>query len=322
MRILSAIVLLVSFGATSGELTQYEQDLFHDYINKRNLTKLEELLKKDSAYLQARSGKPDVLPLQGAVRKSFHEGVTLFLKFGADVNEKGGIGITPLREAVAASDNAMIKLLLDKGADPMAREDAGSSAFDDAVGRGNMEAFQWMLETGKVRLNEHNPREGATPLINAVRAGRNEMIEILIERGAEVERAMPGSQHTALFFAAIAPANRPQRFKCIDLLLKRKANLQTVDKSGQCIFHSSLREGNREMYDFLLSKDPTFLNRQDHTGNTPFISACAMGFKDTVEYLIAKAADTTVKNKNGSTGYTAAKPEIKKLLKEKYEIKR
>jgi ankyrin repeat protein len=69
----------------------------------------------------------------------------------------------------------------------------------DAVKNGNIDEVQWQLDAG-VDVNEESSK-GLTPLHYAASAGHNDIVELLIERGANVNATDSGKGATPLDYA-------------------------------------------------------------------------------------------------------------------------
>jgi ankyrin repeat protein len=116
-------------------------------------------------------------------------------------------GATPFVRAAQSSDVALMQLLLEYGADPHARTDNGDTALTASAGIGwvegvtyerspqqNAEAIRMLLDLG-VDPNLAN-REGRTPLMGAALKGRSEVVQMLVDRGAILDRRDGGSRDT------------------------------------------------------------------------------------------------------------------------------
>jgi uncharacterized protein len=116
-------------------------------------------------------------------------------------------GATPFIRASQSSDIQLMKLLLERGADPKAATDHGDTALTAAAGIGwvegvtyehsgkaNVEAIRMLLDLG-LDPNGTN-RDGRTPLMGAAMKGRNEVIQLLVDRGAKLDTRDKGSRDT------------------------------------------------------------------------------------------------------------------------------
>ena len=124
-------------------------------------------------------------------------------------------GATPFIRAAQSSDTALMQLLLDYGADPFMVSDNGDSALTACGGIGwvegvtyertakeNFEAMRMLLDLG-LDPNWAN-REGRTALMGAALKGRNDVVSMLVARGAKLETRDGGSRDTDTNVSAIS----------------------------------------------------------------------------------------------------------------------
>jgi uncharacterized protein len=124
-------------------------------------------------------------------------------------------GATPFIRAAQSSDTRLMQLLLEWGADPFLVSDNGDSALTACGGIGwvegvtyersakeNFEAMRMLLDLG-LDPNWAN-REGRTPLMGAALKGRNEVVTMLVARGAKLETRDGGSRDTDTNVSAIS----------------------------------------------------------------------------------------------------------------------
>ena len=132
-------------------------------------------------------------------------------------------GATAFVRAAQSSDVALMKLLLAHGADPKLTTDFGDTALTAAGGIGwvegvtyersakeNLEAVRLLLDLG-LDPNAAN-KDGRTPLMAAAHKGRNDVIQLLVERGAKIDARDKGSRDTGNAASAIAG----HRFQVLD----------------------------------------------------------------------------------------------------------
>ena len=116
-------------------------------------------------------------------------------------------GATPFVRAAQSGDVELMKLLLQHGADPNIPTDHGDTALSAAAGIGwvegvtyehsaqaNVEAIKMLLDLG-LDPNAAN-RDGRTPLMGAALKGRNEVVQMLVDRGAKLDTRDRGSRDT------------------------------------------------------------------------------------------------------------------------------
>jgi ankyrin repeat protein len=116
-------------------------------------------------------------------------------------------GATPFVRASQSSDTALMKLLLERGANPKTPTDYGDTALSAAAGIGwvegvtyewskeeNYQAIKLLLDLG-LDPNATN-KDGRTALMGAALKGRNDVIQLLVDRGAKLETRDNGSRDT------------------------------------------------------------------------------------------------------------------------------
>jgi ankyrin repeat protein len=116
-------------------------------------------------------------------------------------------GATPFIRAAQSSDIELMKLLLSHGADPKIATDHNDTALTAAGGIGwvegvtyetsrknNLETVRLLLDLGLDPNAANN--DGRNALMGAAGKGRNEVIELLVDRGARLDARDKGSRDT------------------------------------------------------------------------------------------------------------------------------
>jgi ankyrin repeat protein len=115
-------------------------------------------------------------------------------------------GCTPFIRASQSGDMTLMKLLLQHGADPLAKCDDGVTALMVASGIGwvegvtyewspeqTLEAVKLLIELG-VDVNAQDTVDGRTALMGAAHKGRNDVVQVLVDRGADLTAHDIGSR--------------------------------------------------------------------------------------------------------------------------------
>jgi uncharacterized protein len=130
-------------------------------------------------------------------------------------------GATPFLRAAQSGDMVLLRLLLEHGADPKITTDNKVTPLMVASGIGWVEGvtYEWSpaqtLETVKMLLdlgadvNAQDVIDGRTALMGAAHKGRNDVIELLVQHGADLSLRDIGSRDTINSLAGL-------RFQAID----------------------------------------------------------------------------------------------------------
>ena len=116
-------------------------------------------------------------------------------------------GATPFLRAAQSSDLVLMKLLLEHGADPKIDTDDGTTPLMVASGIGWVEGvtYEWSRERERrdrqdaARLGQDvnaQNSEGRTALMGAAHKGRNEIVQMLVDHGADSDAHDIGSRDT------------------------------------------------------------------------------------------------------------------------------
>ena len=167
----------------------------------------------------------------------------------------------------------------------------------DAVMNGNIDEVQWQLDAG-IDVNEESSK-GLTPLHYAASAGHNDIVELLIERGANVNATDSGKGATPLDYA-----HWGDHEEVIETLNAHNAQREH-EKGGKGIGQSSL------IHDAALDGDIDEVQRQldagvdpnlkSSKGATPLFYAVYGGHLEIVELLITRGADVNAVYLNGNS---------------------
>lgn len=156
-------------------------------------------------------------------------------------------------------------------------------------------------------------------LMEAILLGNIEMVQILLEHGADVEHNVNYNKLPPIVVAAFAELECKTKLKIMTLLLKHGANINFRNREGVHLLLAvidSIAEGTNtiECFNFLL-KHGIDVNLSDiKTGSTPLIYASGTDNLYIVKKLLQKGADVNVFDKNKET------PLIRAVLKLNMDI--
>ncbi|EXJ68419.1 uncharacterized protein A1O5_08211 [Cladophialophora psammophila CBS 110553] len=260
--------------------------------------------------------------LSFAAESGYLDGVRLLIEKHADLNLSDKKGKTPLMWAAEHGHARMVDLLLEKGADPKSQDSLRQSALFWAARGNNVDVMKQLMKSGVGQEHRNslgqtalwlaimhrkldaagsllaagaNPNatdlEGKSPLLWAVSAAYFVGVELLLEQGADAN-LKDYKQQTALL---VATANG--NMELVRLLLKHHANPDVEDLDGYTPLLLAVKKGLAEAVSVLCT--PTQLNRGDHNGRTPLLSAVMNGNETIAQCLLDQGADVDCQGYRG-----------------------
>lgn len=272
--------------------------------------------------------------------------VKMLLEAGADVHIADRNGKTPMMHALENEESqALIDLLTDFGANMNDGSMPDDSAFTAAVLEGNRENVEKLIKAG-ADVNEGTGDSKITPLMVTVQNGNMEMMQLLMENGAD-PNLQTAEGITALIHAASsgeanvvkslldAGANPNLQTEAggfalynavvlkdtemAAMLLAVGADVNLRNEGGFTALHAAAYGGSAEMVQLLINAKAD-LNLQTDSGLTALHSAVAKNHADVVSLLIHAGADVNIEENNGITPLEIAEQkgydEVAKLLRD------
>jgi len=175
-------------------------------------------------------------------------------------------------------------------------------SFFDRLAEGDVLAVKLFLIAGmdpnyEIRRKIDKTEIALTPLMVGTKAGRPEILKILLDRGAEPDFKDTKFGRTALHLAAVEG-----HLDAVRLLVDRGANIYARTFIGATPLMYAALGGHNEIVKFLISKGAD-VNTQNNKGGTALNLAAVKGHSDTVKLLLNKGAN--INAKCGKKGWTA-----------------
>jgi 26S proteasome non-ATPase regulatory subunit 10 len=189
------------------------------------------------------------------------------------------------------------------------RNEDDRSLLHVAASSGHTQVVKRLVEgisdtSGLVNVSDE---EGWTPLHSAVSSGREAMVELLLDLGADVAAANKGGR-VALHYAA-----SKGHVAIADLLLKRGAKINQKDKVGCTALHRAASAGQSDICEFLLEEGAD-IEATDRMGQTPLMHATICENRQVALLLVRHGADVDAEDKDKYTVLGHASEQFRPIL--------
>jgi ankyrin repeat protein len=274
---------------------------------------------KDIVELLLGPGKADVdkMPdrsalLRYAVGKGYKDLVEFLLGISTDASKL--TDTWPLLALVAAERHRGIAELLGSGDIDLDAKggDYNTTLLMDAAQRGRGDLVELLLNAGaEINARSHS---GSTALMIAAEYGRKDMVELLLNAGADVH----AKKNNGIMALMVAAAVRNEK-GIVELLLDRGADVHAKDKDGSTALILAACSGRKETLELLLDRGAD-IHEKDKDGSTALILAARWNRREMLKLLLDRGADLHAKDKDGSTALIAAAEETSWDCKETLEL--
>lgn len=222
-------------------------------------------------------------------------------------------GFTPLMNAIRKNAGNTVSTLIKEGADVNYQAPSGETALGLAVD-GNFVLFTKELIAAGADVNKRDTSSGRTPLIDAAMNGNAEIVNMLLEAGAD-KNARVVLYGQELDENALTAAVNNEHTEIADILRRAGAEEITpgapsaeAEQAAQNVYnsmgitplHYALLAGETEKVKELIASGADVNAKAPNMG-TPLLYACTVGNVEAARMLVNAKADV---NAAGDTGYT------------------
>jgi ankyrin repeat protein/L-ascorbate metabolism protein UlaG (beta-lactamase superfamily) len=170
---------------------------------------------------------------------------------------------------------------------------AGADDIHSVVQQGDLTKTQSLIAKDPALLNSKT-EDGRTPLHVAVMGGHQELMEFLIQEGANID-ALDNEERTPLLNAIIF--KKPE---LAHILIKRGADVKIKSKEGANAIIYALFFGPEDLIEPILDSGQD-VNERYEGGVTMMQGAAAMGHIKAMNILLERGADVNAKSDRGET---------------------
>ncbi|XP_054643652.1 ankyrin repeat domain-containing protein 50 [Dunckerocampus dactyliophorus] len=224
--------------------------------------------------------------LRAAAWGGHEETVLILLDYGAQVDKADRKGRTPMIAAAYMGHHEAVEVLLDHNAEVDLPDGDGRTALSvaalcvpTAAGvKGYCQVASLLLERGA--QPGHRDHDGMTPLLLAAYEGHEDIVELLLDTGADVDETA-GPDGAAPVAAAVTPllaAAAMGHMKTVSRLLFWGAAVDAIDYEGRTALSLAAAQGNTEVVRALLDRGLDE-NHKDDLGWTPLHAAACEGHR-------------------------------------------
>ncbi|XP_014671481.1 PREDICTED: ankyrin-1-like [Priapulus caudatus] len=198
---LDILRLLLEAGADGNAADSYGVTSLHIAACYRQLHIVRLLLEAGADPNVAETNRGET-PLMRAVEEDREMMERILLSHGVDANTADSQGETSLYHAACSGQLDIVNLLLEAGADPNVADSYGRTTLYRASCFGRLDIVRLLLETG-ANPNVAETRNGATPLMMAVKDGEEAVVRMLLSHGADANAA-DSQGRNSLYYAAFS----------------------------------------------------------------------------------------------------------------------
>lgn len=156
----------------------------------------------------------------------------------------------------------------------------------NSIARGDTGALKTLLANDATQINAPH-KSGYTPLSAAARTGNKELVQILLDKGAENKPAGSRESGYPAFSNPLAMAVASGSVEVVQLLVDKGADLEATANAS--LLNTAVQNSSRAVIEFLLQKGFNIEGNRNG-GYTPLLTAIQNNLPEMVSFLIEKGA--------------------------------
>jgi TonB family protein len=205
-----------------------------------------------------------------------------------DVNKKDASSQMPVHYAINANHDDIVGLLADHNAKVNTDKENLQNSLVANIAGGNYNTVSFLLDQ---KAEADGETLGTTPLVMAAGASDVEMVDLLIERGADVNKGN-NSQVTPLLSACLTG-----RMEVVKYLLEKDAEVNAQSQNGLSALQAAVLRNDPELIELLVSYGVN-IEEKDESGKTPFWKAAMLGHRESMDTLLLAGATCDLNHKD------------------------
>ena len=207
--------------------------------------------------------------------------VQVLIDAGADINTQNNGGRSPLHSACASRALDVVEMLVEAGAGVRAKSDDGDTCLILAAYFGHTETVRYLVGLPEVELNYRDTENNYTALQHAVEEGYTDVVQVLIDAGADVDTRGNLGRSPLLYVCASGELD------VVKMLVRAGAGVRATDDEGDTCLILAAFFGHTETVRYLVGLPEVELNHRDTAKNyTALQYAVQEDHKDVAQVLI------------------------------------
>ncbi|XP_058231580.1 death-associated protein kinase 1 isoform X2 [Hemibagrus wyckioides] len=232
---------------------------------------------------------------QALSRKESAVNMEKFKKFAARRKWKQSVRLISLCNRLSRSFLSRSNMSVARSDDTLDEEDSFViKAIIHAINDDNVPGLKHLLGSlTSYDINQPN-KHGTPPLLIAAGCGNIQIIDVLMRKGAEIQ-VLDKSGANAIYYAA-----RHGHVETLKFLHEKKCPLDIQDKSGETALHVAARYGNVDVVQYLCSihANPDLTDREQET---PLHCAAWHGYSAVARALCQVGCNVNARNREGES---------------------
>ncbi|KAI4871427.1 hypothetical protein NFI96_013053 [Prochilodus magdalenae] len=237
---------------------------------------------------------------QALSRKESAVNMEKFKKFAARRKWKQSVRLISLCNRLSRSFLSRSNISVARSDDTLDEEDSFvMKAIIHAINDDNVPGLKHLLGSlTSYDINQPN-KHGTPPLLIAAGCGNVQIIDVLMRKGAEIQ-ALDKSGANAIYYAS-----RHGHVETLKFLHEKKCPLDIQDKSGETALHVAARYGNVDVVQYLCSihANPDLTDREHET---PLHCAAWHGYSAVARVLCEAGCNVNAQNREGESSLLTA----------------
>ncbi len=243
-----------------------------------------------------RPGPDGTPPLTYAVWRQDHALAEALVKAGAKVDEPSRLGVRPLHLAIGNADIDDVRLLLGAGADPNSADGAGETCLMMAARTGRDDIVDALLERG-AQVDLRDKGYAQTALMVAAREGHPSIVKTLLARGARPDVQSLAGKTPAWRLPASNAGSKGAGI--VRGGWPDRGERDSIPGAKTPLLYAA-RENHRDIVAMLLDAGAP-IEQADADGVTPLLMAALNGAFDSARLLIERGANVDAMDWYGQT---------------------